>query len=142
MKTKKNHFPVLSGLFLLCILVISCSKKDAAPKYSDLIVGKWYIKKVVGNDGTIYIPKNSCEEKSAFEFTKNKEFSFFTYSQSGGLCKSTIVEGTYSIIEDEKQIAISDETTSEILDIKKLDTKTLEIYAPSISYTYIMERDI
>jgi hypothetical protein len=140
MKMNMIHFPKLAIALLLCTLVVSCSKEDVAPKYADLIIGKWYITEAVYDNGTTYFPQNSCEKKSAFEFTKSGEFSQIIYTQSGDFCLPNILEGTYIMLEEEKKIMVSDDTDSEVLDILKLDTKVMELYLPHSSFTYKLEK--
>ena len=134
------HFSRLLVALLLCTTMVSCSKEDAAPNYADLIIGKWYITEAAYDNGTSYIPQNSCEKKSAFEFTKSGEFSLITFAESGDLCKPSIVEGTYIMLDEEKKIMISDDTDSEVLDILKLDTKLMELYIPPVKVTYKLEK--
>ncbi len=134
------HISKLTIVLLLCTILVSCSKEDAAPKYADLIIGKWYIREAAFDDGTSYIPQNSCEKKSFFEFTKSGEFSLITYSESGDLCKPAIVEGPYIMAEEEKKVMISDGINSEVLDILKLDTKLMELYIPPAKATYKLEK--
>lgn len=134
------HISKLTIVLLLCTILVSCSKEDTAPKYADLIIGKWYITEAVYNNGTTYTPQNSCEKKSSFEFTKSGEFSQIIFAQSGGACMPTIIEGTYIMLEEEKKIMISNDTDSGILDILKLDTKVMEIFIPHSSVTFKVEK--
>lgn len=140
MKFSMFHFSRLAVALLLCTLLVSCSKEDAAPKYADLIIGKWYITEAVFDNGTSYTPQNSCEKKSAFEFTKSGEFTLITYGQSGDFCIPSIEEGDYIMLEEEKKIMISIDTDSGLLDILKLDTKVMELYVPNSSVTYKLEK--
>jgi hypothetical protein len=134
------HLPKLIVVMLFCATTVSCSKEDTAPTYADLIIGKWYIREVVYDNGTSYIPQNSCEAKSAFDFTKSGEFSLITYAEIDDLCKPAIIEGPYILAEEEKKIMISDGTNSEVLDILKLDTKQMELYMPPVKGTYKLEK--
>lgn len=140
MKMNMIHFPKLAIAMLLCTLVVSCSKNNEAPLYADLIIGKWYITEAVYDNGTTYIPQNSCEKKSAFDFTKSGEFSQIIYTQSGDFCLPNILEGTYIMLEDEKKLMISDDTDNAVLDILKLDTKVMDLYLPHASITYKLEK--
>lgn len=140
MKFSMFHFSKVTAALLICTFIVSCSKKNDAPLYADLIIGKWYITKAVFDNGTTYIPQNSCEKKSAFEFRKSGEFTLITYGQSGGFCLPSIVEGTYIMLEEQKKIMVSDDTDSEALDILKLDTKLMELYLPNSKVTYKLEK--
>lgn len=125
----------LMMLLLLSASIIGCSKEDPAPKYADLIVGRWYLKKVELDDGTINYPANSCEKKTYYEFTQNKIFTSVIFTLSGSSCKAQVEETGYSIVEDEKKVFLSGFTSNAELEIKNVSNQELSLYFPEAKAT-------
>lgn len=144
MKKMTIYSPRLATLLLLSVFIISCSKKDAdPPAYADLIIGKWHIKKVSLDNGSIHFPANDCEKKTYYEFTKNKDFIAVSYEMSGSICKPQIVsESPYNVLEDEKKILITDFTTNKTLEIVEVTKQKLSLYFPDAEATVFFEKDL
>jgi hypothetical protein len=122
-------------LLLLSASIVGCSKEDTAPKYADLIVGKWYLKKIELDDGTTNYPANYCEKKTYYEFTKNKIFTAVSYGLASGICKANIEETEYSILEDEKKVMLSGFAANAELEIANVTYQELALYFPEAKAT-------
>jgi hypothetical protein len=129
-------------LLLLSASIVSCSKEDTAPKYADLIVGKWYLKKIEFEGGVINYPANDCEKKTYFEFTKNKIFTGVSYGLASGICKANIEETEYSILEDEKKVLLSGFTSNDELEIVNVTNQELALYFPEAKATVSLSKNL
>ena len=129
-------------LLLLSGSIVGCSKEEVAPKYADLIVGKWYLKKLELDDGTTNYPANSCEKKTYYEFTQNKIFTSVVFTLSGTSCKSLVEETVYSIVEDEKKVFLSGFTSNAELEIKTVSNQELSLYFPEAKATLSFRKDL
>lgn len=136
------YFTKLITLLLLSASIIGCSKKEAAPKYADLIVGKWYLKEVALDDGTINFPANSCEKKTYYEFTKDKIFTSVVYTQTASSCKAHVEESGYIVLEDEKKLLLTGFTSNGQLEIININKQELALYFPEAKGTISFSKDL
>ena len=136
------YFKKLVILLLLSASIVGCSKDEAAPKYADLIVGKWYLKKVELEDGTTNYPANSCEKKTYYEFTKDKIFTSVVYTQTASSCKAYVEESGYIVLEDEQKVLLSDFAFNGELEIKNLNKQELALYFPEAKATISFTKDL
>jgi hypothetical protein len=136
------YFKKLIMLLLLSASIVGCSKEEVAPKYADLIVGKWYLMKLELDDGTTNYPANSCEKKTYYEFTKDKIFSSVVYTQTASSCKAYIEESGYSILEDEKKVFLSGFTSNAEIEIKFVSNQELSLYFPHAKATISFTKDL
>ena len=135
------YFKKLIMLLLLSASIVGCSKEDTAAKYADLIVGKWYLKKIEFEGGATNYPANNCEKKTYYEFTKNKIFTSVSYGLASGICKANIEETEYSILEDEKKVLLSGFATNAELGIVYVSNQELALYYPEAKATVLFSKN-
>src|SRR5688572_18057269 len=100
----------LLSLLLLCALAASCRKDNdpaPVPTAAELIIGRWYLEKVVADDGHTEILMDNCEKNTRYEFEADGTLTAVAYRLNGeGVCKGTTLTAEYSLTADENKIAI------------------------------------
>lgn len=141
MKNTTRYIQKLMLLFLVSILIFSCSKsKDPIPAPpAELLLGKWYLEKITQPDGNTSL-LSTCEKQTNYEFKKDGSLTTVTYSQSGGSdCKALIKALLYQLSADGEKLSIASgpgiiQLPNEIL---WLTSTTLEYKTPSnLIYTF------
>ncbi|MBF6627607.1 MAG: lipocalin family protein [Proteiniphilum sp.] len=120
--------------FFFSLWVISCSKSDPIPEATaeDLIIGKWYFKRLTLTDGSMSQPDNDCERQTYYEFSADGTLQDVTYVLDGDECKSMFSRFDYSLTSDGKMLVVTASDGSTILiNILTLDENSLEIEVDS-----------
>jgi hypothetical protein len=82
-----KNFKLLSILFLVSLIIISCDKEKQEPKvdFSKFIIGEWYVKQIVENGVEELL--DDCDKLSTMEFTTTLDvfaISMVTYDDGSG----------------------------------------------------------